>query len=410
MTIRVGLNSGEIVVCAIGNDLHVDYTVVGQTANLAARLEQMAKPGSVLTTSATFQLAEGYIAMKSLGPVPVKGLAGPVEIYEVTGVGAARTRLQVAAGTWFDAIRRPRHRAGATSPRAAACRQGRGQVVAIVGEAGVGKSRLVREFIHSQDTANWLVLESNSVSYGHAAPYLPVIELLRDYFKINVHRQTQSIRERVTGRIFALDSSLQDAIPPILDLLDSLDDTSSVPVSRPHPASAVHLSGSRPPVVARKPRAADHRCVRGPSLERLALPRSVERGGRSRTGCSLAPGGQLPSRIQGRMEEPVELSSIASGSLASEGLAKFLQALLGSDPSLPTLKSFLAERASGNPFFVEEIVRTLVDTAVLEGNAAATDLQGRSPAPRSRPRCRRSSLRVSTRCPPPISTCWRRRP
>ncbi len=89
----------------------------------------------------------------------------------------------------------------------------RGQVVAIVGEAGVGKSRLVHEFVHSHHTADWLVLESNSVSYGRATPYLPVIELLRHYFQIGVHDSTRSIREKVTGKILTLDSALQDAIP-----------------------------------------------------------------------------------------------------------------------------------------------------------------------------------------------------
>src|SRR6516165_3299352 len=153
VTIRVGLNSGEIVVCAIGNDLYMDYTVVGQTAHLAARMEQMAKPGSVLTTAHTLELAEGYVAVKPLGPVPVKGLAHPVQIYEVTGAGVARTRLQAAAGrglTRFvgrnvelEQLRRVQQLAG----------QGHGQVVAIVGEAGVGKSRLVREFLNSKHTA-----------------------------------------------------------------------------------------------------------------------------------------------------------------------------------------------------------------------------------------------------------------
>ena len=122
VTIRVGLNSGEIVICAIGNDLYMDYTVVGQTANLAARLEQMAQPGSILTTSDTLQLAEGYVAVKALGPMSVKGISDPVQIYEVTGAGAARTRLEVAAGRGLDALRRPRHRAAAASPRAANCR------------------------------------------------------------------------------------------------------------------------------------------------------------------------------------------------------------------------------------------------------------------------------------------------
>ena len=99
---------------------------------------------------------------------------------------------------------------------------GRGQVVAIVGEAGVGKSRLVHEFLHSQHTADWLVLESSSASYGRATPYLPVIELLRHYFRINVHDSTQSIREKVSDRILTLDPALQDSLPPLLDLLDAL--------------------------------------------------------------------------------------------------------------------------------------------------------------------------------------------
>jgi class 3 adenylate cyclase len=182
VTIRVGLNSGEIVICAIGNDLYMDYTVVGQTVNLAARLEQMAQPGSILTTSDTLQLAEGYVTVKALGPMSVKGISNPVQIYEVTGAGAARTRLEVAAGrglTRFVArdielqqLRRVQQIAG----------QGHGQVVGIVGEAGVGKSRLVREFLHSQPTADWLVMESKSASYGHATPYLPIIELLKDYY------------------------------------------------------------------------------------------------------------------------------------------------------------------------------------------------------------------------------------
>src|SRR6266567_3217718 len=224
LTIRVGLNSGEIVVCAIGNDLHIDYTVVGQTAHLAARMEQMAKPGSILTTANTVQLAEGYVTVKPLGPVPVKGLANSIPIYEVTGAGAARTRLQAAAvrgltrfvgrDVELEQLRRAQQLA----------RQGRSQVVAIVGEAGVGKSRLVHEFVRSDHTAGWLVLESSSASYGHATPYLPVIELLRHYFQINVHDSTRSIRERVTGKILMRDSSLEDAIPPVLDLLDALDE------------------------------------------------------------------------------------------------------------------------------------------------------------------------------------------
>src|SRR4029079_13381026 len=100
---------------------------------------------------------------------------------------------------------------------------GRGQVMAIVGEAGVGKSRLVSEFIRPLHGAVWLILQSNSPSYGQATPYLPITELLRHYFKISIQETTQSIRDKVTARILALDSSLLDSVPPVLDLLDALD-------------------------------------------------------------------------------------------------------------------------------------------------------------------------------------------
>src|SRR5215813_4575810 len=182
--IRLGLNSGEVVVRAIGSDLHMDYTAVGQTTHLAARMEQLARPGTTLITAETLRLAEGYITVKALGPVPVRGLADPVEVFELTGAGQARTRLQAAVirgltrcvgrEAEVEHLRRVLTLAGA----------GRGQVVALVGEAGVGKSRLTYEFTHSHRVKDWLVLEASSVSYGKATSYLPVIGLLKGYFKI----------------------------------------------------------------------------------------------------------------------------------------------------------------------------------------------------------------------------------
>ena len=177
--IRAGLNSGEVVVRAIGSDLHMDYTAVGQTTHLAARMEQLADPGAIVITPDTLALVEGYVEVKSLGPVPVKGLPDPVEVYEVTGAGAARTRLQAAARrglTRFVGRDAELEQLRRTQQLAAA---GRGQVAAIVGEAGVGKSRLVYEFTHSHRMQAWLCLESASVSYGKATSYLPVIDLLK---------------------------------------------------------------------------------------------------------------------------------------------------------------------------------------------------------------------------------------
>ena len=188
--IRVGLNSGEVVVRSIGSDLKMDYTAVGQTTHLAARMEQMATPGAIMIPPDTLRLAEGYVQVKSLGPVNVKGLPEPVEVYEVTGVGAARSRLQAAAAR---GLTRFVGRDAETEQLRKALEQARadhGQVVGVVGEPGLGKSRLFFEFIHSHRTQGWLILESGSVSYGKATPYLPVIDLLKAYFKIQDPRRS----------------------------------------------------------------------------------------------------------------------------------------------------------------------------------------------------------------------------
>src|SRR5262249_11028437 len=170
MQMRVGLNSGEVVVRTIGNDLHMDYSAVGQTTHLAARMEQLAPPGSIRLTVATLRLAEGLVQVNVLGPFPVKGLTEPVEVFELTGASTVRQRLQARAARGLTrfvgrhqelaALQQALERAGA----------GHGQVVAVVGEAGVGKSRLVYEFVHAHATLGWLVLESASVSYGKATP------------------------------------------------------------------------------------------------------------------------------------------------------------------------------------------------------------------------------------------------
>src|SRR5262245_47794234 len=179
--LRVGLNSGGVLVRTIGNDLYMNYSGVGLTTNLAARMEQLAPPGTIRVTAATLRLVEGAVRVTALGPIPVKGLAEPVDVFELVGATPVHRRLQAAEArgltrfvgrdTEFAALGQALERAGA----------GHGQMVAVVGEAGVGKSRLVYECLHSPYTQGWRVLESASVSYGKATPYFPVIDLLKRY-------------------------------------------------------------------------------------------------------------------------------------------------------------------------------------------------------------------------------------
>src|SRR5262245_51229973 len=199
--IRVGLNSGEVVVRSIGSDLHMDYTAVGQTTHLAARMEQVADPGAITITPYTLALAEGYVTVKSLGPVPIKGLGSPVEVLELVGAGAARTRLEAAARrglTRFVGRNVELEQLWEGLDRAS---QGRGQVVAVIGQPGVGKSRLFWELLHSQRVHGWLIVQSTSVSYGKATSYLPVVGLLRGYFEIETRDDLEKIREKVTRKV-----------------------------------------------------------------------------------------------------------------------------------------------------------------------------------------------------------------
>ena len=218
--IRVGLNSGEVVVRGIGSDLHMDYIALGQTTHLAARMEQLAAPGTVLLAPTTLQLAEGYVQVTSRGPVAVRGVPEPVEVYEIVGPGAVRSRLHAAAARGLTRFVGRDHEVDALRQALERARAGAGQVVAVVGEPGVGKSRLYWEFTRSHRVQGWRILEGGSVSYGRTTAYLPVIDLLKAYFQIEARDDTRTIREKVTGKVLSLDRALEPALSALLALLE----------------------------------------------------------------------------------------------------------------------------------------------------------------------------------------------
>jgi class 3 adenylate cyclase/tetratricopeptide (TPR) repeat protein len=363
--IRVGLNSGEVVVRAIGSDLHMDYTAVGETTHLAARMEQIADPGAIVITPETLALAEGYVEVKSLGPVPVKGLAGPVEVYEVTGAGPARTRLQAATRrglTRFvgreaevEQLRRAQHLAGG----------GRGQVAAIVGEAGVGKSRLVYEFTHSHRLQGWLTLESASVSYGKATSYLPVIDLLKGYFKIQDRDDLREIREKVTGKLLTLDRSLERTLPALLTLLDVPPDDGAWQALDPAERRRRTLDAVKGLLLREareQPLLILFEDLHWIDSETQALLDGLVEGlgsARLLLLVNYRPG------YQHTWGSRTYYSQLRLDVLPAESAGELLEALLGDDPGLGPLKQLLVRR--GNPFFLEETVQTLVETDALVG-------------------------------------------
>jgi class 3 adenylate cyclase/tetratricopeptide (TPR) repeat protein len=363
--IRVGLNSGEVVVRAIGSDLHMDYTAVGQTTHLAARMEQLADPGAIVITLHTLALIEGYVEVKALGPVPVKGLAEPVEVYEVTGAGRARTRLEAAArrgltrfvgrDAEMEQLHRARRRAGA----------GHGQVAAIVGEAGVGKSRLIHEFAHSPDLHGWLVLESAPASYGKATSYFPVLALLKGYFTLQDRDDLREVHEKVTGKLLTLDEALKPTLPPLLALLDvPVDDaawqTLDPPQRRQLTLDAVkrlllRQARDQPLLVIFE----DLHWIDGET--QALLDTLIESLGSARL---LLVVNYRPEYQHGWGSKSY-CSQLRLDALPAESTGELLDALLGDGAELAPLKRLLVKR--GNPFFLEETIRTLVETKALSG-------------------------------------------
>src|SRR5437870_11242869 len=220
--IRVGLNSGEVVVRSIGSDLKMDYTAVGQTTHLAARMEQMADPGTIIVAPSTLRLAEGAVQVASLGARPIKGLDAPIEVSELVGGAPARSKLRFIGGQQLSRfIGR-----GAGLERLHAllelARAGQGQIAAVSSEAGVGKTRLLYEFLRSAKTQTWRILQGRSHSYERAASYRPIIELLRVYFELDALDPASRVIEKVAATIRDLDPGLGDTVAPLLSLLDVL--------------------------------------------------------------------------------------------------------------------------------------------------------------------------------------------
>ncbi|HYR79128.1 MAG TPA: adenylate/guanylate cyclase domain-containing protein, partial [Candidatus Dormibacteraeota bacterium] len=217
--IRIGLNTGEVVVRSIRtDDAHTEYTPIGHSTSLAARMQTLAPTGSIVITEHTQKLTTGYFEMKALGPTRIKGVSEPIDVYEVTGIGPLRTRLQVSASRGLSKFVGRVAEMEQLGRALALARQGHGQIVAAIAEAGVGKSRLYHEFkLRSQGGP--LVLEAFSVSHGKASAYLPVVELLKDYFRIADQDDERTRREKVTGKVLALDRSLNDTLPHLFALL-----------------------------------------------------------------------------------------------------------------------------------------------------------------------------------------------
>jgi class 3 adenylate cyclase/tetratricopeptide (TPR) repeat protein len=367
LQIRIGADTGEVVVRIIETGGKTEYTPIGHAANLASRMQSLANPGSTMISESTRKLVEGYFTLKPMGASRVKGIAEPINVYEVTGLGPLRTRLQRAASRGYSQFVGREREMEAMAHAAVLAYQGHGQIVAAVAEAGTGKSRLFFEF-KAKNQSGWMVLEAFSVSHGKASAYLPVLDLLHSYFKISADDDARARREKVTGRLLALDRSLENAMPYLFALLGIVDGEDPV---------------AQMDAQVKKRRTLD-------AIKRIVLRESLNQplivmfedlhwideqtqGFLNLLADSIANAKVLllvnyRPQYSHQWNSKTYYTQLRLESLGKESAAEILSARIGKSPELAPLKRLVLERSEGNPLFMEELVEALFEEGVLVRN------------------------------------------
>jgi class 3 adenylate cyclase/predicted ATPase len=367
---RVGINTGEVVVRSIATGkVHAEYTPIGHTTNLASRMQAVAPVGSIAVAESTRKLCEGYFVLKSLGPTRVKGVAEPVNVYEVTGLGPLRTRLQRAVGRGLTKfVGRQREMEVLKHALEHAC-AGHGQIVAAMAEPGVGKSRLFYEF-KAVSQSGCMVLEAFSVSHGKASAYLPVIDLLHGYFEIASADDERRRREKIAGRIAILDRALEDTLPYLFGLLGLVEGDDPLAqmdgqVKKRRTLEAIKRillreSLNQPLIVIFE----DLHWIDEQTQEFLNLLADSIGTAKILLLVSYRP------EYSHQWNSKTYYTQLRLDPLGRESAGEMLSALLGDSEGLNALKRFIIEKTEGTPFFMEETVQVLFDEGALVRNGA----------------------------------------
>jgi adenylate cyclase len=372
--VRMGLNSGEVVARSVGQDLKVEYTAVGNTVGLAQRMESLAEPGTVYVTAATAGLVGGYFEIRELGPMPIKGATESVAVFELVRRGAARTPLEVAAAKGFSRfVGRDREMAVLDGAFAEAC-QGDGQVIGVMAEPGLGKSRLCHEFVERCRARGVDVFVGHGLAHARSVPFVTTLEILRALFGIGEQDDPTTARDKVAGSVHELDPSLEEVLPLLWDFLGVADPE--------RPAPAVDAEARQRQIFEALNRLRRARSDRGPFVMLIEDLHWLDPG-------SEAFLENLVGAVQGLRVlvvttfRPEYHAAWAHRShygqlpllpLRDEARDELLRDLLGLHPSLDGVAELVRERTGGNPFFIEEVVQGLVEEGSLQGERGAYQL------------------------------------
>ena len=369
--VRMGLNSGEVVVGTIGDDLRMDYTAQGHTVGLAARMEQLAEPGKIYLTEHTAKLITGLLQLEDLGSLAVKGVQAPVGVFVLVGVGPLRTRLEVSRARGFSRFVGRDADLHALEAALARAQAGNGQVVGVVAEAGVGKSRLCFEFLARCRARGLRVYEAHGVAHGRNIPFLPMQALFRAYLGITEQDGERDARQKIAGRLILLADDFRDALPLVCDFLGVPDPER--PVARMDPEARERQLRA---IATRIVQADDRQGSTVTLLEDLhwfdrssdALLETLVAAQARARGLLLL---NFRPEFRARWMAAPHYEQRSLVPLGPEASAALMADLLGGSASLAGLAARLHERTGGNPFFIEEAVRGLVEAGILMGSEGA---------------------------------------
>jgi class 3 adenylate cyclase/tetratricopeptide (TPR) repeat protein len=364
---RVGVNTGEVVMRTVETGGRVEYAPVGYATNLAARMQTVASPGGIAISEETRRLVEGYFELHALGPTEIKGVLYPVNVYEVARLGPLRTHFHVSQRRGLTKFVGRENELAQMKRAFELARTGRGQIVAVVAEAGNGKSRLLYEFKQNL-IRECILLEAWSVSHGKASPWLPVLELLRGYFHFQDMDDAATRREKVCAKLAALDPALSDSAPYLWNLLavqEQPDPLSQMDAQVKHSRTLQVLkrvilceSRDRPIVVIFE----DLHWIDAATQALLDALADGIANARVMLLVNYRP------EYCHQWSNKSYYSQLRLEALDSGAADEMLTSLLGNNAELDPLKRIIIKRTEGNPFFIEEILQALFDEGALVRN------------------------------------------
>jgi predicted ATPase/class 3 adenylate cyclase len=366
LELRLGLNSGLVVVGKIGDDLRMDYTAVGDTTNLAARMQALAEPGTILMTDATHRLVSDYVRWEALGEVLVKGRSAPVSVFKVLGRQRRRTRLEIGAHLGLTGLVGRQRELAILGDCFARIKGGRGHVVGIVGEPGVGKSRLLHEFRTSFQSEDIAWLEGHCAPYGQTMPYLPLLEMCKASFNIDDDDNPLQIDQKLRQGLQQLEPEVASALPYLRELLGAAGQDESLRHLDPKDKRQRTFEALRRLMFARDRQRPvvfifeDLHWIDRTSEDFLAFAIETLAAVPALLLTTCRPG------YAARWSDKTYCTQVALDLLAEREVETMLERLLGIVGPPADLVRVVWEKAEGNPLFVEEIVRSLREHGLVD--------------------------------------------